>query len=91
MTLENSSRTGRWRTVAPDVDTIGRLLGVAKLSMEDAALPQLSHGGKFDMAYKAIMQSANAALQANGYRALTSHPGIPTDLDANTGLHDRSG
>jgi len=27
------------------------------------------------MAYKAIMQCANAALQANGYRTLTSKPG----------------
>lgn len=27
------------------------------------------------MAYKAIMQLANAAMQANGYRTLTSKPG----------------
>lgn len=27
------------------------------------------------MAYKAIMQTANTALQANGYRTLTSKPG----------------
>ena len=27
------------------------------------------------MAYKTIMQAANAALQANGYRTLTSKPG----------------
>lgn len=30
---------------------------------------------RFDAAYKAIMQLANAALQANGFRTLTSKPG----------------
>jgi hypothetical protein len=29
----------------------------------------------FDIAYKSIMQAANAALQANGFRTLTSKPG----------------
>ncbi|WP_216258113.1 hypothetical protein [Polynucleobacter sp. UB-Piko-W3] len=34
-----------------------------------------SNEGRFDLAYKAIMQSAKAALQAKGYRVLTSKPG----------------
>lgn len=35
----------------------------------------MSSEGRFDMAYKSIMQAANAALQANGFRTLTSKPG----------------
>jgi len=47
----------------------------AQSSLKDAKLKSLSNEGRFDLAYKAIMQSANAALQANGYRVLTSKPG----------------
>ncbi len=35
----------------------------------------MSTENRFDAAYKAIMQIANAALQVNGYRTLTSKPG----------------
>jgi hypothetical protein len=35
----------------------------------------VSAENRFDAAYKAIMQIANAALQANGYRTVTSNPG----------------
>ena len=35
----------------------------------------MSNENRFDASYKAIMQTANAALQANGYRTLTSKPG----------------
>ncbi len=59
----------------PDAATIGRLLEASQNSLADAQLPQLSNEGKFDLAYKAIMQVANAALQANGFRTLTSRPG----------------
>lgn len=59
----------------PDAASIERLLEAAHASLNDAQLPGLSCEGRFDMAYKAIMQSANAALQANGFRTLTSKPG----------------
>ncbi len=36
---------------------------------------EISPENRFDAAYKAIMQLANAALQANGFRTLTSKPG----------------
>ncbi len=62
-------------SVQPDAASIGRLLEAAQCSLSDAQLPALSCEGRFDMAYKAIMQSANAALQANGFRTLTSKPG----------------
>lgn len=61
--------------VQPDAASIARLLEAAQCSLSDAQLPKLSSEGRFDMAYKAIMQSANAALQANGFRTLTSKPG----------------
>jgi len=54
---------------------IRRLIEAAQSSLKDAKLKSLSNEGRFDLAYKAIMQSANAALQANGYRVLTSKPG----------------
>lgn len=74
MTLENL--LGRTlETVTPDAASIARLLEAAEASLADARLPGLSAEGRFDMAYKAIMQSANAALQANGFRTMTSKPG----------------
>ena len=54
---------------------IHRLIEAAQSSLKDAKLKSLSNEGRFDLAYKAIMQSANAALQAKGYRVLTSKPG----------------
>ena len=36
---------------------------------------EISAENRFDAAYKAIMQLSNAALQANGFRTLTSKPG----------------
>lgn len=61
--------------IAPDQATISRLLAAATRNIADAKIPALSPENRFDAAYKAIMQSANAALQANGYRTLTSKPG----------------
>ncbi|OGA14244.1 MAG: DNA-binding protein [Betaproteobacteria bacterium RIFCSPLOWO2_02_FULL_63_19] len=61
--------------VAPDHESIGRLLAAAERNLADAQLAGLSAENRFDAAYKAIMQCAMAALQANGYRTLTSRPG----------------
>jgi len=61
--------------ISPDAGDIARLLEAAARSLSDARLPGLSAEGRFDMAYKAVMQTANTALQANGYRTLTSKPG----------------
>ena len=61
--------------IAPDAMTIQRLLSAAERNIEDAQIEALSNENSFDTAYKAIMQLANAALQANGYRTLTSKPG----------------
>jgi hypothetical protein len=74
MTLKNlEGKT--LEAIEPDSAAIRRLLEAAHRSLADARLVRISHEGRFDMAYKAIMQSANAALQASGYRTLTSRPG----------------
>lgn len=61
--------------IAPDKHMIQRLLAAARRNIEDAQTTTLSNENRFDMAYKAIMQLANASLQANGYRTVTSVPG----------------
>ncbi len=61
--------------IAPDAATIERLLAAAERNLADARLTGLSAETRFDASYKAIMQCAMAALQANGFRTLTSQPG----------------
>ncbi len=75
MSLENLAAISQLDRITPDTRDLARLLEAAGRSLRDAQLPGLSAEGRFDMAYKAIMQAANAALQANGYRTLTSKPG----------------
>ncbi|WP_288476635.1 DNA-binding protein [uncultured Pseudomonas sp.] len=74
MTLDNLIGKSL-EAITPDSAGIRRLLEAAQRSLTDARLPTLSSESRFDLAYKAIMQGANAALQANGYRTLTSRPG----------------
>jgi len=62
-------------TVAPDPAAIARLLAAAARNLMDAQLKGLSAENRFDASYKAIMQCAMLALQANGYRTLTSRLG----------------
>lgn len=61
--------------ITPDQATINKLREAAKRSLKDSQNHALSPENKFDLAYKAIMQLSNLALQANGYRTLTSRPG----------------
>jgi len=62
-------------TIEPDAATIAKLLAAAKRNIADAHIKEVSAENRFDAAYKAIMQLANTALQANGFRTLTSKPG----------------
>lgn len=55
--------------------TIKRLLAAAQRNIVDSKVMAVSAENRFDSGYKAIMQIANAALQANGFRTLTSKPG----------------
>lgn len=61
--------------IEPDSVVIKRLLSSAEPNIADAQVEAISHENRFDAAYKAIMQLSNTALQANGYRTLTSKPG----------------
>jgi len=61
--------------IEPDAASISKLVAAAKRNIADAHVKQVSPENQFDAAYKAIMQLANAALQANGFRTLTSKPG----------------
>ena len=74
MTLENLLGTALEK-IHLDTANINRLIMAARRSLADAQLAEMSSEGRFDMAYKSIMQAANAALQAHGFRTLTSKPG----------------
>lgn len=62
-------------TIAPDKGQVAKLLSAAQRNIDDAQLEGLSAENRFDAAYKAIMQLAMLALNANGFRTLTSKPG----------------
>ena len=74
MSLENLQGV-TLEKINTDARIITRLLTAAKRNIADAHVIEISPENRFDVAYKAIMQLANAALQANGYRTLTSKPG----------------
>jgi len=61
--------------IDPDATVIKRLLSSARRNIADAQVKQISSENRFDAGYKAIMQLSIVALQANGYRTLTSKPG----------------
>lgn len=65
----------RVEKIIPHQETIKRLIAAAERNIIDSKVTAVSAENRFDAAYKAIMQIANAALQANGYRTLTSRPG----------------
>lgn len=61
--------------IEPDASSIKKLVSAAERNISDAHVTEVSNENQFDAAYKAIMQLANASLQANGFRTLTSKPG----------------
>jgi len=75
MTLDNLLGIGRLKAHKPSRDDVSRLLASADASLRDAKRGELSPGSRLDLAYKAIMQAALAALYANGFRPSTSEPG----------------
>lgn len=75
MSLENLLKTGQLKAHPPQPEEIGRLLVAAQRNLRDAHVEQISPETRFDAAYKAIMQSALAALMMHGYRPDTNRPG----------------
>lgn len=75
MSLENLLKIGQLKTHPPDAREIEQLLAAARRNVSDAHVTSISPETRFDAAYKAIMQSALAALMMHGYRPDTNRPG----------------
>lgn len=75
MTLENLARIGRLKALAPVRGDIVKLLNAAARNLRDAAHTANSNANRYTCAYTAIMQCAQAALYANGFRPSTSESG----------------
>ncbi len=75
MTLKNLADIGRLKPHSASASEIARLLDSAAGALADAKRKELHAISRFDLAYKSLMQSALAALMANGYRPSTSEPG----------------
>lgn len=75
MTLENLVKLGSVKPHQASRGELLRLLEAARRNLGDAAIPQVSAGARFDIAYKAIMQSALLAMMAIGFRPASNAPG----------------
>lgn len=75
MSLENLLKIGLLKSHPPDAREIEQLLAAARRNLADARVTSISAETRFDAAYKAIMQSALAALMIHGYRPDTNKPG----------------
>lgn len=75
MTLENLAGIGKLKPHKAAAGEISRLLSSAASSLADAKRKENSLNSRLDLAYKAIMQAALAALMANGFRPSTNEPG----------------
>ena len=74
MTLDNLLGIGKLKAHKPSQVEVSRLMASAEASLRDAQRANLANGSRLDLAYKAIMQAALAALYANGFRPSTSEP-----------------
>jgi hypothetical protein len=61
--------------IAPDRDSVRRLLEAAKRQIADAKVAAVSAETRFSSAYSAIRILADVGLHAHGFRTLTSRPG----------------
>lgn len=75
VSLQNLLKIGQLKTHPVDAGEIEQLLAAAQRSLRDARVTSISAETRFDAAYKAIMQSALAALMMHGYRPDTNRPG----------------
>ena len=75
MSLRNLLKIGQLKEHPPEAREVGKLLAAATRNLADARVKSISPETRFDAAYKAIMQSALAALMAHGYRPDTNKPG----------------
>ena len=74
MSLENLLKIGQLKEHPAQAEEIERLLVAARRNLRDAKQKTISPETRFDAAYKAIMESALAALMMHGYRPDTNRP-----------------
>lgn len=75
MTLENLARVGRLMPHSTTRTEVGKLLAGAARSLKDARHAANSDATRLVLAYTAIMEAAQAAMFANGYRPSKSEGG----------------
>jgi len=75
VSLQNLLKIGQLKEHPADGQEIDRLLVAAERNLRDAHVKDISPETRFDAAYKAIMQSALAALMMHGFRPDTNRPG----------------
>jgi len=75
VSLGNLLKIGQIKQHPSEPEEIERLLTAARRNLGDARVTSISTETRFDAAYKAIMQSALAALMMHGYRPDTNRPG----------------
>lgn len=75
MSLQNLLKIGQLKEHPLDAAEVQRLLSAAGRNLADARVTTISPETRFDVAYKAAMQAALAALMAHGYRSDTNRPG----------------
>ena len=75
MSLQNLLKISQIKAHPVDADEVERLLAAAQRNLRDAHVKTISAETRFDAAYKAIMQSALAAMMMHGYRPDTNKPG----------------
>jgi len=75
VSLENLLKIGQLKAHPLEAEEIERLLAAAQRNLHDAHVTSISPETRFDAAYKAIMQSALAALMMHGLRPDTNRPG----------------
>lgn len=73
--LDNLVRMGRLMAHTPTRDEIRKLISGAERTLRDAESTSISSASRFTLAYTAIMEAAQAALFANGYRPSKSEGG----------------
>lgn len=74
MSLDNLVGKGL-KLQAATRDDVARVVAAAETSLADAGQPGISAMGRFDSAYRCIMQCALAALMAHGFRPDKKQPG----------------
>jgi hypothetical protein len=75
MSLDNLCGIGQLKAHPVNESEIAQVISAASKSLDDASVAKLSNESRFDLAYKAIMQSALAALMTKGFRPNTQRPG----------------